>query len=186
MQITEALLTRRTVHAYTDDPVPEDALARALDAARHAPNHRLTFPWRFTRPGPVGRDAIAELYVRLKQEAAGSPLSSAKSERYFSKVRDPAVLFVVTQMRSDDPFRAKEDYASVASAIQNLHLSVHADGLGAKWSTGGITRHPETYTICNIDPALEEIVGFVWVGVPRTVPQVAERPPVSSLVRTTP
>jgi nitroreductase len=186
MQISEALLTRRTVHAYTKDPVPEDALARALDAARYAPNHGLTFPWRFTRPGPVGRDAIAELYVRLKQEASSNPLSSAKRQRYFNKVRDPAVLLVVSQVRSEDPFRAREDYASVAAAIQNLHLSVHADGLGAKWSTGGVTHHSETYAICSIDPAVEEIVGFVWVGVPRTVPQVAERPPLSTLVRTTP
>ena len=93
---------------------------------------------------------------------------------------------MVSQVRSDDAFKAKEDYASVAMAILNLHLSVHADGYGAKWSTGGVTRHPETYATCGIDPAAEEIVGFVWVGVPRTTPRLADRPPVTELLRTTP
>ncbi len=185
MDTAEALRTRRTVHAYTTEPVPEDVLARALDAARHAPNHGLTFPWRFTRVGPQGRDTLAALYVRLKDEAAGGSLSESKKARYFTKSRNPAELLVVSQVRDADAFKAKEDYASVAMAILKLHLSVHAEGYGAKWSTGGVTRHSETYATCGIDPDVEEIVGFVWVGVPRATPSLAERPPVTELVRTT-
>jgi nitroreductase len=30
-----------------DQPVPEISVLRALEAARWAPNHRLTEPWRF-------------------------------------------------------------------------------------------------------------------------------------------
>lgn len=184
MDVHTALRSRRTIHAYTTDPVPHETLTRALDAARYAPNHGLSFPWRFTRVGPAGRDAIAALYVRLKEEAAGC-LSETKAARYHAKVRDPAELIVVSQVRCADPFKSREDYASVAIAIHNLTLSLHADGVGSKWSTGGITRHAETYAVCGIDATVQEIVGFVWVGLPLRVPRMAERPELTALVSTT-
>ena len=184
MDTHTALRQRRTIHAYTTDPVPPEVLLRALDAARFAPNHVLSFPWRFTQVGPRGRATIADLYVRLKDEAAGG-LSDTKRRRYHAKVSDPAELLVVSQVRSDDPFREREDYASVAMAIQNLMLSIAADGYGSKWSTGGVTRHAETYAVCGIDPEAQAIVGFVWAGVACREARTPERPPLDTLLTTT-
>ena len=101
-----------------------------------------------------------------------------------AKLLHAAVLFAVGQVRNDDAARAREDYAAVACAIHNMQLVACAEGLGAKWSTGGITCHPETYALLGIDPAVEEIVGFVWIGVPAQACEVP-RPPLEDFVRTT-
>jgi nitroreductase len=185
MELREALLTRRTVHAYRREPIPEAAVERALRAAVMAPNHRLTFPWRFVRVGPKTRQPLAELAVRLKPKP-GQVLSDERLAEVRTKVLNPAELFVVSIVRNDDPVIAREDYASAACAIQNLMLSLCADGFGAKWSTGYLPMHADTYALLGIDAAREEIVGFVWAGVPERVPAAQRRPELGELVRVLP
>ena len=183
MEIQQALLSRRTIHRYDQRVVQEEMIERALQAAHHAPCHRLTFPWRFILAGPQTREAIASLGVRLKQERSGlSPEASASAR---AKLLAPDRLIVVCQAASPDPFQAKEDYAACACAIQNLTLSLIADGVGSKWSSGAITRHPETYRLCEVDPGGFEIIGFIWAGYPKEIPTV-NRPPLESVVKALP
>lgn len=159
----EVIVSRNTAHFYQDKEVPEEALLRALHAAIRAPNHKLTNPWRFVRMGPESREQITELGVALK---CGDEASESRRERVRAKLSGPPVLLVVSQVLDEDAFRRKEDYASVACAIQNLSLSLWAEGVGSKWSTGGVTRHEQVYELAGIDSEHEEIVGFVWVGYP--------------------
>ena len=106
-------------------------------------------------------------------------------EKITAKLMHPAALIVVSVTRCDDPFRAREDYAAACCAVQNLLLAATAEGLGSKWSSGGLTTHPETYAALAIDPAVEDIIGFIWVGLPAKVPTIA-RPPLESMVRALP
>lgn len=185
MHVHEAIRARRTIHSYRAEPLPAGAIERALEAAVMAPNHRLTFPWRFVRVGGETRGLLADLAVRLQTEKQGElPLEVVAKIR--SKVLDPAELIVVSIVRHEDAFTAREDYAATACAIQNLHLSLWAEGIGSKWSTGGPTRHEDGYRILGIDAAREEIVGFVWAGLPAKVPPCPERPALATFVRTLP
>ena len=180
MHTHEALLKRRTIHQYEERAVREDVIERALHAAHHAPCHRLTFPWRFILVGPTTREALATLGVHLK--AARTELSAAAADSARAKLMAPDRLIVVCQAACPDPFQAREDYAACACAIQNLCLSLAADGVGSKWSSGAITRHPDTYRLCEVDPTGFEIIGFIWAGYPREVPSV-NRPPLESVVK---
>ena len=182
MEVFEAILSRRTTHKYAPAPVDEAIVERALRAAHQAPNHKLTWPWRFTRFGAQARERLIELGLRL--QAAEHALTEAQAEAVRAKLGNAAVLFAVGQVLDDDPVRAREDYAAVACAIQNMQLVACASGLGAKWSTGQITRHPETYAMLGIDAEVEEIVGFVWIGVPAQICEVP-RPPLEDVIRTT-
>lgn len=182
MDIYEALLTRRTIHNYVDEPVDESAIDRALAAAIRAPNHKLTNPWRFTRIGPQARKEVVELGVRLKTEKKN--LSSSQQEKIRVKLTNPAVLFAVSQVLDDDPMRRREDYAATACAIQNVCLSLWGEGIGSKWSTGAMTNHETTYQLLGIDAATEEIVGFLFAGVPAEIPDTP-RLAVEDILRTT-
>ncbi len=183
MELQKALLTRRTIHNYTADPIPEGAIERALEAAIRAPNHKLTNPWRFTRVGPEVRKKLTELGIELK---------CAKKNKFTPKFRDylrqkygnPAELVAVSQILNDDPFRRREDYAAAACAIQNFCLSLWGEDVGSKWSTGQMSRHESTYEMLDIDPDEEEIIAFVWVGQPEEIPD-PPRDPLESVVRTT-
>jgi len=188
MDVRDAIRQRRTVHRYSTEPIPDGALDRALEAAVAAPNHKLTNPWRFTRVGPEGRQAIEDLYVRLKRESNGG-LSESDEETYRHKVGDPPELIVPSQVLADDAFTRKEDYAAVACAIHNVMLSLRGEGVFSKWTTGSITRHPETYELLDIDEEDEQIAGFVWVGYPREDRRDVAKPgraPLEEVVREVP
>jgi nitroreductase len=179
------ILGRRTVHKYTGAPLPEGALERALECALRAPNHKLTNPWRFTRLGPQARAAVTELGVSLKAAKAGDRWSPRREGLVRAKLSDPAELVVVSQVIVPDPFVRREDYAAVACAIQNASLSLWSEGVGSKWSSGGVTSHARTYALCGIDPEAEEIVGFLWMGVAEVVPDPV-RDPLDEVFRVIP
>ena len=185
MDLHKALHQRRTIHIYKPEPIPDEAVQRALQAAIMAPNHRLTWPWRFTQVGGETRARLAELAVRLKTRA-GTELSEAKIEKIRAKVQDPAELVVVSLIRQSDPSIAREDYASAACAIQNLQLSLCAEDIGSKWSSGELTNDAETYRILAIDALSEEIIAFVWAGIAEKIPNTPQRPPLQQLLRQRP
>nr|MBX2797683.1 nitroreductase [Myxococcales bacterium] len=162
MDLHQALITRRTVQRFVPGAVPDDVMDRALTAATFAPNHKLTWPWRFTLPGGEAREALCALNLKLKSAQRSPTPELARALR--AKMLDPDRLLVVRQVLAGDPGREQEDYATCACAIQNLSLSLHADGFHSKWSTGKVTTHPRTYEILRIDATQERIVGFVWIG----------------------
>lgn len=179
MDLKTAVMSRVTVHNYRPEPIPDAVVQDALAAAHQAPCHKLTWPWRFTTVRPEHRGPL----VKALCDSKGIPSDSPHWPKAQAKICDPAMLVVVSMRRTpDDAFREREDYAATACAIQNMMLVVHAAGYGAKWGTGGVTRHPDTYAYLGIDQAEEEIVGFVWMGVPDQAKPTA-RPPLEAHVR---
>ncbi|MGM0555430.1 MAG: nitroreductase family protein [Myxococcota bacterium] len=189
MDVREAILTRKTVQKYSEESIPEGCIDRALECAIRAPNHKLTNPWRFSRVGPQTREQIVALGIELKAQKAarrGRELTESYVDELRAKLGNSPGLLIVSQVLADDAFRRKEDYASVACAIQNISLSLWSEGVGSKWATGGVTRHPETYAIAGIDPDEEEIVGFVWIGHPSQGPTETPREPAEDVTRELP
>ncbi len=178
--IHELIETRRTVHRYDPSPVAPELLDKIVRAGHFAPKHKLTWPWRFTLVGPETRKKVADLAVTIK--SGGNPISDEKKAAIEAKILNPGGMVVISQIRSEDSFRSKEDYASIACAVQNIQLAAHAEGLGTKWSTGAITRAPETYAILGIDSEVEEIEGFIWVGTAAVTPSV-KRPEFETVLR---
>jgi nitroreductase len=167
MDAREAILTRKTVQKYSTEPIPDGCIDRALECAVRAPNHKLTNPWRFYRVGPQTREKIVSLGIEIKAEKAarqGRELTETYIDELRAKLGNSPGLLIVSQVLDEDDFRRKEDYASVACAIQNICLSLWSEGVGSKWATGGVTRHAKTYEIAGVDPGVEKIVGFVWIG----------------------
>ena len=180
MEITQAIKKRRTIHIFTKKRVPKVVLERAIVAANQAPCHRMTFPWRFTSLGISKRELLFQLLLSLK--FGDKQIDEIKFEKIKDKIFNPSHLLVASQVCSDNQVQKLEDYAACACAIQNLSLSLVADGVGYKWSTGKITTDPITYQISEIDPCEEEIIGFIWIGY-GTEPPLIKRPLVSTIYR---
>lgn len=185
MDCHQALLSRRTIHHYEPAPVPREVLERALEAAHQAPNHKLTYPWRFTLIGPRARERIAEVSAALKTAKGPAPTPEALAA-IKRKLTDPGAVIAVSCVRCADSFRSREDYGAVACSIENLMLSLWADGFGTKWTTGAVTRDPRTYEILGVDPEKEEMVGFVLAGKPAKQPTPPPRPGYRDYVREVP
>ncbi|MEE2643936.1 MAG: nitroreductase family protein [Myxococcota bacterium] len=169
--------TRRTIHRFSSEAVPFDAIEAAVHLAHFAPCHHRTWPWRFTYVGGERRKSLNT----LSRQHKGAGLSGDALKIFEEKLIHPE-LVVISQRRAGDPVRAREDYAAIACAVQNMSLALHEREIGLKWSTGKLTRSPVAYELLSIDESLEEIVGFLWIGYPAQTPQVA-RPPVEEVFR---
>ncbi len=180
MDLLDAIHARRTIHSFNSKKVQEVIIKRAIKAANQAPCHRHTFPWRFTSLNLKKRKLIAELSLKLK--SGDRSLDREGKEKILKKILGPSHLLAASQIISSDTQRKLEDYAACACAIQNLSLSLVADGVGSKWSTGSITTHESTYRIIGINPEQEEIIGFIWVGYGEP-PLPIKRPLITEIFR---
>jgi len=157
--IRQALLGRRTVNDFDKTPVPDKILMNAIEAAIAAPNHKLTEPWRFITLGEKSIGKIAKL--NAKAIAKKDPEKAKKKQKRWESIPGWCV---VTCQKSDDPIQEEEDFAAVSCAIQNFSLSMWADGVGVKWTSGPVTRTKEFAEICDIDTDKEKFVGCLWYG----------------------
>jgi nitroreductase len=121
MELFEAIKGRCSVRKWQHREVPDEAIERLIDAARHAPSSKDSQPWEFV----VVRDSAVKQRFALTREESNRAEATAP------------VLIVICADTKRSESRWIED-CSVAA--QNLLLAAHAMGLGAVWLTG--YKHP--------------------------------------------
>ena len=166
MQTEEAIRTRRTHKAYTNEPVDRATLDELFELARWAPNHNLTNPWRFRVVG-------AEALEKLKQ--AAGPESAPKLDRA------PTLVVASAIQIGDDPVRDQEDMNAAAAAVYILLLAAHAGGLAGYWRTPEVLRTHEGRQAVQV-PEDERILGLVYLGHPCQDKPAPEREPSEKYV----
>ena len=125
MDTREAILTRRSIRRYTEQPVDDATVKQLLEAAMAAPSANNQQPWHFIVIDERAKlDAITEFhpYSRMLKQ---SPLAIAVgADRNI--LADPSVDYWIQDC---------------AAATENLLLAAQAMGLGACWL--GIHPRPE-------------------------------------------
>ena len=180
MDIQEAIFKRRTIHLFDKKKVSEKLIENAIEAANQAPCHKLTFPWRFYSVSSKKRIQILDLALDIK--FLNKNIDNKSKNLFSKKYLDPSHLLIASQVLSEDPLIKKEDYAACSCTIQNLSLSLTSAGVFTKWSTGAITRNPDIYNIAGIDPSKEELIGFIWIGYGKELPEIS-RPLISNIYK---
>ena len=124
------LISRRSVYLFSDESVEQSRLETAFEAARHAPCHKHTHPWRFYVMGQQTRLALVPEVERLTLEK-GSAAGPQILEKARNKILSPPELIAVASLRSPgDAFREEEDYAATVCSVHNLVLSLWDQGIG--------------------------------------------------------
>tara|TARA_B100000579_G_scaffold95950_1_gene75989 strand:- start:298 stop:858 length:561 start_codon:yes stop_codon:yes gene_type:complete len=164
--LESTIRNRRTVKLFTDKNINPDLIKKAIDLARWAPNHHLTEPWHFYILNSSKIKESVELIRTVITERKGQEIADFKAAGA-SKI--PGWM-LVTCKKSDSELTQQEDYASVCCAIQNFSLYLSEAGLASKWSTGLITRDQRFYDLLKINSESEFIVGLIWYGYPKTLP----------------
>ena len=185
LDVIRAIETRQSIGRVKPDPVPEAMVERILQSAVHAPNHRITEPWRFHVFAGKGRGKLARTraeMARLMAEAEGEDeeMAAGRVSRERKKTfRAPVVIAVICKAGRDE-IETLENYAACAAAVQNMQLTAHALGLGAMWRTGAAAYHPRMRDFFGLNPG-DAIVAYLYVGYPDMGERPRRREPVERL-----
>lgn len=185
MDTLEAINTRTSVKAFRPDPVGRDLIETLLDAAVHAPNHKLTEPWRFYVLTGDTKRRFAELRRDLRAKRFEDPESPAVREALEKAYRTAAetpVIIVVATLVADDAIQREEDLAATFCAIQNLLLAATSLGLGTYLRTGALIRDPGLHEMLDL-PADQRVVGTIYLGYPAEPPTPRPRTPAAEKTR---
>lgn len=181
-----AIRHRRTAGKLHPERLPpREQIERLLEACTWAPNHKLTYPWRFIVIAGEARQAMGELYKNLTLEDAPERSAEVLARANVAAkkpLRAPVTILVWCQTE-DPPRRRKEDYAACAAGIQNMLLLAENMGLAAKWNTGAVVDDPRFKAHFGLAREAE-VVGLIYVGyVDGTLPAPPPRRPAPELTQ---
>ncbi len=180
--LKSTILATRTVHQFEKGVVidPND-LEAALEISLFAPNHKLTFPWNILHVSEATRIRLSSLARELAREKGHDEEGQKKA---MDKVMAPSALVVYAlPLKGENKLEQREDYATLSCSIQLLALALRTKGFSYKWSTGGLSCHPQSYELLGVDATLFEIIGFIWIGKSLKAPTLTKRPDLKEVVR---
>lgn len=74
MNVTDAILQRRTTRGFKPDPVPEETIREIIEIAKHAPSNSNTQPWYISVVSGEARNALEkEVFDSAKAGVAPNP-----------------------------------------------------------------------------------------------------------------
>jgi 5,6-dimethylbenzimidazole synthase len=171
---------RRDMRRFVpNSSVPEEVMARVLQAAHAAPNVGLMQPWRFIRITDDSLRRRIHALVNEERLLTADALGQRAQEFLALKVEgilDCAELLVVALCDGRDSYvfgrrtMPQMDLASVSCAIQNLWLAARSEGLGMGWVS--LFDPKELAALLDI-PADAEPVAILCLG---PVPEFPDRP----------
>lgn len=165
MEFAELVRQRYSVRAYKPDPVPEEVLARVLEAARLAPTASNRQPFRLLVIRTAGR---------------GKELARVYQRPWF--VQGPLVIGVCSLPAEAWVRRDGKNYADVDAtiAMDHLVLAAASEGLGTCWVAAF---DPAAAREVLALPAGVEPIAFTPLGYPADQPPEKKRRPLADLVR---
>ncbi|QBJ95765.1 nitroreductase family protein [Rhodococcus sp. ABRD24] len=201
MELVEAMRTTGTCRYYSDEPVPDEVLHRAFDAARFGPQggNRQPVRWIVVRDPEVRRQ-LAALYLPHWEGYYQAVLDGVRSVGAVPKTVEsandfahhlaevPVLIVVCADLEGLHPTDAELDRlsvvggASIYPTVQNLCLALRDQGVGSAVTT----------LLCHDEIKVKELLGIpdgfitaahVAVGYPaKGFPTKLSRSPVEDSV----
>lgn len=138
-EITDIIKDRRTIYPeqFSERKVHREQLEKIINNAIWAPTHGNTQPWRFKVFTDSARERLSDFLSKwYVDNTSEENFNTAK----FTKLRErplmtSAVIAVCMSRQEEERIPEIEEIEAVACAIQNMHLTCTAYGLGAFWSS---------------------------------------------------
>lgn len=163
MNLREAIIGRRTIHAFKKAKVDQTLFEEVINLARWAPNHHLKEPWKIYELDEQVKINLGDLVKEIRISANTNYQQAEKIKNSFA---ERPHLWVITSAKENIGPTDKENFAATCCFIQNLSLLLHEKGIGMHWSTGEITRSSSFYKLMDIDPEKEDVAGLLTIGIP--------------------
>jgi len=169
LDVFEAIKTRRSIRAFTEEEVSEEEIRKIREAARWAPSAGNIQPW---------------IFVIVRDPKRKRRLSEAALNQLFIEEAPVVIVVCADQERSGRVYgrRGSDLYCiqDTAAAIQNLLLAAHALGLGACWV--GAFNEDAVRHVLNIPDGVRP-VAIIPMGRPAVKPRAVFKRSLNEIVR---
>ena len=187
-ETTNALIrNRRSIFPkdYTGEKVDDTIIHQMLENANWAPTHKFTEPWRFIVYSGEGLKKLGIIQSGLyeKKTKAEGTFDETKFNNLLNKPLESSHIILVYMKRDEKKSLPEmEELGSTFIAVQNMHLTAAAYGVGAYLSTGGPTFYKDANEAFGLAPE-DRIIGFFHVGMPKHTNQVSRRSPIEEKIK---
>ncbi len=180
-EVNELIRSRRTIYPeqFSTRKVHREQIELILNNALWAPTHGNTQPWRFkvfmdeglnTLSGFLGRT-----YLAITPEDKQNDMKLAKMLK--RPLQSSVVVAVCMERQAEEKILEIEEIEAVACAVQNMHLTCTAYGLGGFWSTPKLIYHPLTNEFLGLGEK-DKCLGLFYIGYPEIEWPKAHRKPL--------
>lgn len=184
-EITDLVRQRRTIYPkdYTDRVVHREIVERVLGNGTWAPTHGMTQPWRFkVFMGPARERLSAFLGETYRQATPPDKFLQRKFDNLTQRPLQSSV--VVAVCMAHDPqgkISEQDDLLAMGCAVQNMHLTCTAYGLGGFWATGAILLGEAMHRFLELGEH-ERSMGLFHMGYPAVEWPKGYRKPLDQVV----
>lgn len=168
-EITNIIKDRRTIYPefYSDRKVQKEQIEKIINNAIWAPTHGLTQPWQFKVFMGNGLKKLSDFLSSKYKEVSGDNFSEMK----FNKLKNRplmagAVIAVSLKRDVKEKINEIEEIEAVACAIQNMHLTCTAWGLGAFWASPALIYKPFMNEFLGIGEK-DKCLALFYIGYPK-------------------
>jgi nitroreductase len=185
-ELNTMIRERRSVFPkdYTGQRIEDGVIVELLENANWAPTHKFTEPWRFKVFCDEGLQAFAKKqadYYYDRNYGTDKFLDKKYKKLLSSPLKSSHIVSIGMHRSKDVLLPEIEEVSAVACAVQNILLSAHAYGLGAYWSTGGLTYVEGAKAFFDLGDE-DTLLGFIYLGVKSSQPQTSTRQPIADKV----
>jgi nitroreductase len=207
MDLFDSIQGRKSIRRFKQTPVPDEDIKKILDAGRLAPSANNTQPWSFVviknrtvlkQMADAARQMIDRMIPYAESEKQAQRLAAYKGTYYTFFENAPVVIAVLMEGYDAETDRvlAKMGYSpedikrlrpmpglqSVAAAIENMLLAIHALGYGSCWMTGPLVAQEAFEKLLDFGKE-KSIAALLPVGVPDENPPTRTRKPLEEIMR---
>lgn len=181
--LLDAIYTTRSVRRFRPDPIPDDVVAKLVEAATRAPSGRNAQSWRFVvvkdpgvrkQLGAVYKEAWDEYSPPSRLAAIADPRERRRVESAFhlgAHMGDEAPVLVMVCAPAEQAASGagsaatRTAGASIYPAVQNLLLAARAHGIGGCLTTIHLFREAKAKAVLGI-PEEVDTYALIPLGYP--------------------
>jgi len=168
-EINDLIRNRRTIfpEQFSNRKVHKEQVELLLNNAQWAPTHGNTQPWRFKVFMEDGiqtlSDFLGKTYLNLTPREEQNDLKLSKLIN--RPLKSSVVIAICMKRQQEEKILEIEEIEAVACAVQNLHLSCTAYGLGGFWSTPKLIYSKEMNEFLRLEEK-DKCLGLFYIGYP--------------------
>lgn len=180
-EINELIRERRTIYPeqFSERKVHREQVEVILNNGQWAPTHGNTQPWRFKVFMEDGLTTLSDFLGKTYLELTPTELQNdMKLGKLISRpLKSSVVIAVCMERQREEKILEIEEIEAVACAIQNMHLTATAYGLGGFWSTPKLIYSQQMNNFLQLNEK-DKCLGLFYLGYPAIEWPKAHRKPL--------